>query len=64
MGLLLLHFVCLLFKLVDSRASRSDVSLEFFDFVVQNKLELLQLLGLFLEVVDAFVLVSDRGLSL
>lgn len=47
-SLFLLHFVSLLFKFVNSVASRSNIPLQFLDLIVQYKLELLQFLSLFL----------------
>lgn len=60
---LLLHLVGLLFQLVNSVATGSNVPFQFLDLVVKNKLELFKLLGLLLKVVDSLLLVPDGGLS-
>ena len=57
------HFVNLLVKLLNLNFSRPDVSLEFFDFIVQNELELFQLLDLFLEVQDTLLFFLYCGIS-
>jgi hypothetical protein len=63
-GFFLLHFVGLIFQLVDGVSPRPNVPFEFFYFVIENKLELLELLSLLLQVVDALIFVPDSGLSL
>ena len=63
MCLFLLHFVRLIFQVFDLGTPGSNVLLQFFDLVIEHKFELFQLLRLFFEFVDAFVLVADGVLS-
>ena len=63
MSLLLLHLVGLIFEIVDGLASGTNIALQLLNLIVKHKLEFLQLLGLLLQVMDPFVLISDRGLS-
>ena len=55
-GDLFLHFA-------DFLLSGADVSLESFYFVIQHKLEFLELLGFFLQLIDSGHFVSDGLLS-
>lgn len=61
---LLSHLVGLLVQLLDLKFSWSNISFELLDFVIEHKLELLQLLSLLLEVNDPPVLVFNRSASL
>lgn len=63
MSLLLLHLVGLIFEIVDGLASGTNIALQLLNLIVEHKLELLQLLSLLLQVMDPFVLISNRGLS-
>lgn len=63
MSLLLLHLVGLIFEIVDGLASGTNIALQLLNLIVKHKLELLQLLSLLLQVMDPFVLISNRGLS-
>ena len=63
MSLLLLHLVGLIFEIVDGLASGTNIALQLLNLIVKHKLEFLQLLGLLLQVMDPFVLISDRSLS-
>jgi len=58
------HLVGLLLQLLDGLTTWPNVTLQLLDLVVEHELELLQLLGLLLQVVDALVLVLDRVLTL
>ncbi len=60
---LLSHLVGLLIEALNLNFTGSDISLEFLNFVIKDELELLQLLGLLLQVVDALVLVTDGRLT-
>lgn len=62
-SLLLLHLVGLILEIVDGFASGTNITLQLLNLIVKHKLELLQFLGLLLQVMDPFVLISDRGLS-
>lgn len=64
MLLLLLHLVGLFLKLIDLLASWPNICSELFDLVIKNELELLKLLGLLLQIVNAFVFVANRVLAL
>lgn len=61
---LLSHLVGLLIKLLDFNLTGSNVTLELLDLVIEDELELLKLLCLLLQVIDALVLVADGGLTL
>jgi hypothetical protein len=60
----LLHLVGLFLKLIDLLASWPNICSELFDLVIKNELELLKLLGLLLQVVNAFVFVANSVLAL
>lgn len=62
-SLLLLHLVGLILEIVDGFASGTNITLQLLNLIVKHKLELLQFLSLLLQVMDPFVLISDRGLS-
>jgi len=62
-GLLLLHFVGLLFQLLNCLPAWANISFELLDLVIQDKFELLQLLRLLFQVVDALVFVVDGVVS-
>ena len=62
-SLLLLHLVGLILEIVNGLASGTNIALQLLNLIVKHKFELLQLLGLLLQVMNPFVLVSDRGLS-
>jgi hypothetical protein len=62
-SLLLLHLVGLIFEIVDGLASGTNIALQLLNLIVKHKLELLQLLGLLLQIMDPFVLISNRSLS-
>ena len=62
--LFLLHLVGLFFQLFNLLSSRSDIRSKLFDLVIENELEFLKFLSLFLEVVNAFVFVADCVLAL
>lgn len=64
MLLLLLHLVGLFLKLIDLLASWPNICSELFDLVIKNELELLKLLGLLLQIVNAFVFVANSVLAL
>lgn len=57
------HLVCLLIKLRNVKLLRADVSFEFFDFVVENKFELLKLLNFLLQLSDLMVFLFNGGYS-
>jgi hypothetical protein len=61
---LLTHLVCLLIQGLNLELSWTDISLQLLDLIIEHKLELLQLLGLLLEIDDALVLVFDGLVSL
>ena len=61
---LLLHSVGLLLKFVELLLTGTDITLQLLNLVVEHKLELLQLLGLLLEVVNPLVFVANGGLAL
>ena len=58
-----MHLVGLIFEIVDGLASGTNIALQLLNLIVEHKLELLQLLSLLLQVMDPFVLISNRGLS-
>lgn len=58
-----MHLVGLIFEIVDGLASGTNIALQLLNLIVKHKLEFLQLLGLLLQVMDPFVLISDRSLS-
>jgi hypothetical protein len=60
----LLHLVGLFLKLIDLLASWPNICSELFDLVIKNELELLKLLGLLLQIVNAFVFVANSVLAL
>ena len=57
------HFVGLFIKFLDFQFSWSDVSLEFFDLIIQDELELFQFLGFLFQVVNTLILVLDGCFS-
>jgi hypothetical protein len=61
---LLPHDVGLLLKFLNFYLSRSDISLQLLDFVIQNELEFLKLLSLLLQVNNSLIFVLDGGFSL
>jgi hypothetical protein len=61
---LLTHLVCLLIQGLNLELSWTDISLQLLDLIIEHKLELLQLLGLLLEIDDTLVLVFDGLVSL
>ena len=61
---LLPHDVGLLLELLNFNFSWADISLELFDFVIKNELELLKFLSLLFQVNNSLIFVLDRGLSL
>lgn len=61
---LFVHFVRLFSHFGDFLFSRTDVSLEFFDFVVEDEFEFFQFLIFLLEFVNPLFFVSDSGVSL
>mmetsp|Transcript_9671 Transcript_9671/g.9386 ORF Transcript_9671/g.9386 Transcript_9671/m.9386 type:complete len:81 (+) Transcript_9671:492-734(+) len=58
---LLSHFVGLLVELLDFKLSWPNISFQLLDLVVQDELELFQLLGLLLQIIDPLVLILDGG---
>ena len=60
----LVHVIRFFFQTSDFHATGSDVSLKFFDLVVQHELELLELLGFLFEGVDLLFFVTDHVVSL
>jgi len=58
----LVHLVCFFLKTGDFHASGSNVTLELFDLVVKDKLELLELLGLLFERVDTLLVVTNDSI--
>ena len=54
------HFSNVLLHISDLVLTRLDLPIEIFDLVVQHKLELFQLLVLFLELVNFLFLFSNR----
>jgi hypothetical protein len=60
----LLHLVGLFLKLIDLLASWPNICSELFDLVIKNELELLKLLSLLLQIVNAFVFVANSVLAL
>jgi hypothetical protein len=60
---LLSHFVRLLIQFLNFQLSRSDISFQFLDFVIQHEFEFFKLLSFFLKIVDSFIFVLDGGLS-
>ena len=64
MFLLTSHFVSLLVQLLDDHLFGADVSLQFFNLIVQDKFELLQLLNLLLKLANLhFFLLNRRQAS-
>ena len=55
------HFVCLLVQFLDLNFLGANVSLQFFDLVIENELKLLKLLDLLLELLDLDVFLLDCG---
>jgi hypothetical protein len=64
MSQFLSHLVCLLIQLLDIKLSWTNVSLQFFDFVIQYELELFKLLCLLFQVNDSMILILNGGISL
>lgn len=58
------HLIGLLVELLYLYLSRPDVSLKLLDLVIEHKLELLQLLGLFLKLENSLILIADCSLAL
>lgn len=54
-----IHVCYLLFHFSDFFFFGSDVSFEFFDFVIKDKLEFFQFLGFFLQLINTSALVFD-----
>lgn len=53
----------MLIELLNEGFARPDLTLKFFDLVVEHKLELFKLLGLLIEISDLAVLVTDCRLT-
>ena len=64
MDYLAVHVGDLLTHLSDLLLARTNVSLQFFDLIVQNEFEFLELLGLFLQLIDSGHFVSYSFISL
>jgi len=60
----LLHLGGLLIQRLNGALSGLDFTLELLDFVVQHELELLKLLRLLLQLLDSFLLIIDRVVTL
>jgi hypothetical protein len=54
------HLICLLLESSDLHFPGRDISLQLLDLIVEHELELFELLSLLLELIDLFLLISDR----
>ena len=59
---LVVHIVCLLFKLIYFSFSRCNITFEILDPVIQNEFKLLKFLSLLLQLVDNFFTFADLGI--